>query len=107
LFLSREEVPVATPDPTAVQSDFLSQYRAAVNQVLDGRDALKAFRERAAAQGLPAALVPAAFSGANADLQGSDLSDTFAALDAIEAVLTDPATGQPTAHLTALMKFRR
>jgi phytoene/squalene synthetase len=107
LFLSREGVPVATPDPTAVQSDFLSQYRAAVNQVLDGRDALKAFRERAAAQGLPAALVPAAFAGTNADLQGSDLSDAFKAMDTIEAVLTDPATHAPTPALIALLKFRR
>lgn len=88
-------------------SDFISRYRAAINALLAARGQLKAFREQDTAVGIVASLQPSDFSGTNADLTAADFNAVFAAVDALEAILTDftATPPSPTASLTALLKF--
>jgi hypothetical protein len=97
-------------DPSAVQSNFVTRYRRAINALLDAREALKALRELAATQGYPGSFVAGAgaFADNNADLQAADLAAAFDEMDALESKLTDftKTPPQPTPGLAALLKFR-
>jgi|GEM_PF-6432063 len=92
-----------------VQSNFLTNYRSAVNNLLDARAELKQLRELAATQGYPEKFVVEAFAGTNADLESAALTAIFGAVDQLEMVLTDFSTvpPRPTATLAALNRFRQ
>jgi uncharacterized protein (DUF433 family) len=90
----------------ARQSELISDLRTQVTTVLDARTLLKQDREMIVSQ-YAAGIDPAAFAGANGDLTADDLMPALAAFDALESVLIDPATGQPTPNLIALVKLRR
>lgn len=84
--------------------NFLSQYAASVNALLDARAALKALRERDTATGIVASLTADDFAGANSFLNRDAITSAFAAMDQLEGLLTD-YTKQPPAP-TVLLKFR-
>lgn len=92
----------------AQHQNFISLYAKAVNSLLDAREQLKAFRERDAAQGLVAALTPDDFAGMNSYLAAADIQAAFAAMDTLEALLTNFAVNPPapTPALASLLKFR-
>ena len=95
-------------------ANFASSYRAAVNQLLDARAALKALREQDGTLGLVAAMQASDLAGTNADLvpatgaAGAAFTAAFTTVDELESILTDftKTPPAPTAALAALLKFR-
>lgn len=96
-------------DPTTTQSNFISNYRKSVNELLDARESLKGFRELAATRDYPNSINDSAFSGINKDLGRDDIAAVFTAMDNLEMILTDftqtPPT--PTVNAAALLKMRQ
>jgi hypothetical protein len=88
--------------------NFISNFANAINDVLQARAALKQLREQDVAAGIVAGLQASDFTGSNAYLAPADVVAAEAAMDAIEAILTDftKTPPQPTTALKALLKFR-
>jgi acetylglutamate synthase len=83
------------------------KYLDAATTLLKARLQLKGLREAIEAHGADQVLTMDVFDGVNAQVQASDFPPFLAAMDALEALLVDPATGLPTDHLKAIMKFQR
>jgi hypothetical protein len=66
-------------------SNFISKYAQAVNDLLDARSRLKALRERDQATGIVAALTPEDFAGTNAYLSKPDVEAALATMDPARA----------------------
>ena len=83
------------------------QYIDAATALLNARHRLKGLRESIEAHGAESVLTVEAFEGGNAQIDADDFPPFLAAVDALEELLVDPATGLPTDHLKALIKFQR
>lgn len=83
------------------------KYLDAVTSLLASRRQLKGLRETLYAYGPENVLTPEAFDGINVQVEPNDFGPFLDAMDALEAILVDPATGEPTVHLKSIMKFQR
>jgi hypothetical protein len=94
-------------DTAARNRDYISGVLEDVTAMAKARRGLKGFRGQIDALGAENVLTPEAFDGANSMVGPEAFPGLLAAFDALEAVLTDPTTGAPTAHGQALAKFVR
>jgi hypothetical protein len=106
--------------PNTQHQNFISNYAAAINNLLAARGMLKALREQDGAAsvansgtGIVASLTSDDFAGNNAYLLGTSspgalITAAFATMDELESLLTNFATTPPTptAALAALTAFK-
>ncbi len=94
-------------DTSARNRLIVMKYLDAATALLKSRLQLKGLREAIQAHGADNVLTMDVFDGVNSQVEPADFTPFLAAMDALEALLVDPATGLPTDHLKAIMKFQR
>lgn len=94
-------------DTSARNRLIVMKYLDAATSLLKARLQLKGLREAIQSHGAENVLTPDVFDGINAQVEAADFTPFLTAMDALEALLVDPATGQPTDYLKAIMKFQR
>ena len=90
-----------------VNYDFVAGFIRHLTALAKTRDGLRGLRQYVAARTPESVLTDDAFAGQNQHVAAADFGPALAALDALDAVLVDPATGEPTGHGKALAKFVR